>query len=228
MIDKRVDSAAAALADLPDGASIMISGFGGPGVPANLIRALDATGARNLTLITNSLRFIEGQAPRMLEDKRVVKAVCSAFRGRGETPSAYELQWQAGELEIDLSPQGTLAERIRAGGAGIPAFFTPTAAGVQLGEGKETREFNGRPCVLETALTADYAILRAAEADRFGNLRFRGSQANFGPAMATAARIAIVEVQHFSETPLAPEQIGLSGVYVQRVIHLPDTGAING
>lgn len=228
MIDKRVESAAAALADLKDGAAVMISGFGGAGTPANLIRALDATGAKDLTIIINSLRFLEGQAPAMFADRRVVKGVCSAFRSRGKEPSHYERQWQAGDLEIDLAPQGSFAERIRAGGAGIPAFFTPTAAGTELAEGKEAREFGGRPCILETALTADYAILRAAEADRFGNLRFRGSQSNFGPAMATASRIAVAEVAAFRETPLEPEEIGLSGVFVQRVVHLPDTGEING
>lgn len=228
MIDKRVESAAAALADLTDGASIMMSGFGGAGTPPNLIRALDATGARSLTVIINSLRFLEGQAPEMFVDKRVIKAVCSAFRGRGKDPSHYERQWQAGDLEIDLAPQGSFAERIRAGGAGIPAFYTPTAAGTQLADGKEIRDFGGRPCVLETALTADYAFLRAAEGDRFGNLRFRGSQANFGPAMAMASRIAVAEIASFRETPLAPEEIGLSGVFVQRLVHLPDTGDVNG
>lgn len=228
MIDKRVDSAAAAVADLKDGASVMVSGFGGAGTPPNLIRALDATGAKDLTVIINSLRFLEGVAPALFADRRISKGVCSAFRGRGREPSHYERQWQAGDLEIDLAPQGSFAERIRAGGAGIPAFYTPTAAGTQLAEGKEAREFNGRPCILETALTADFAFVRAAEADRFGNLRFRGSQANFGPAMATASKIAIAEVASFRDTPLEPEEIGLSGVFVQRIVLLPDTGEING
>ena len=228
MIDKRVDSIEAALGDLRDGASVMISGFGGAGTPANLMRGLDASGAKDLTVIVNSLRFLEGQAPGLFAEKRVKLAVCTAARGRGKTPSDYELQWQAGELEIDMCPQGTFAERIRAGGAGIPAFFTPTAAGVELGEGKELREFDGRPCVLETALRADFAIMRGAEADRLGNVRFRGSQANFGMAMAPAADIAIVEVQAFSEAPLAPEDIDLPGVYVQRIVLAPDTGEIRG
>ena len=160
----------------------------------------------------------------MFADKRVIKGVCSAFRGRGKEPSHYERQWQAGELEVDLAPQGTFAERIRAGGAGIPAFYTPTAAGLELTEGKEIREFNGRPAALETALTADYVLLGAAEADRMGNLRFRGSQANFGTAMAMAARIAIAETPLFSETLLAPEAIGLSGVFVKRILHTGDMG----
>lgn len=228
MIDKRVESVEAALADINDGASVMISGFGGAGTPANLMRGLDACGAKDLTVIVNSLRFLEGQAPGLFADKRVKKAVCTAARGRGKTPSDYELQWQAGELDIDMCPQGTFAERIRAGGAGIPAFFTPTAAGVELGDGKEMRDFNGRPCVLETALTADFAFMRGAEADRFGNVRFRGSQANFGMAMAPASKVAIVEVQSFSETPLAPDAISLPGVYVQRIVLVPGTGEIRG
>lgn len=228
MIDKRVESVEAALTDMRDGASVMISGFGGAGTPANLMRGLDACGAKDLTVIVNSLRFLEGQAPGLFAEKRVKRAVCTAARGRGKTPSDYELQWQAGKLEVDMCPQGTFAERIRAGGAGIPAFYTPTAAGVALGKGKELRMFEGRPCVLEMALRADFAIMRGAEADRFGNVRFRGSQANFGMAMAPAADVAIVEVQAFSETPLAPEDIDLPGVYVQRIVLAPDTGEIRG
>jgi 3-oxoacid CoA-transferase A subunit len=228
MIDKRVESVEAALADIEDGASVMISGFGGAGTPANLMRGLDATGAKDLTVIVNSLRFLEGQAPGLFADKRVKQAVCTAARGRGKTPSDYELQWQAGELDIDMCPQGTFAERIRAGGAGIPAFFTPTAAGVELGEGKEVRMFDGRPSVLETALRADFSFMRGAEADRFGNVRFRGSQANFGMAMAPASDVAIVEVQAFSDTPLRPEDIDLPGVYVERIVLVPDVGEILG
>ncbi|MEQ9125066.1 MAG: 3-oxoacid CoA-transferase subunit A [Alphaproteobacteria bacterium] len=225
MIDKRVESPAAALADLKDGATVMISGFGGAGVPVALIQALDASGVKDLDIVINAIRFLETHSPALFREKRVRKLTCSAFRGREKEPSNYERQWHAGELRIDLSPQGTFAERIRAGGAGIPAFYTPTAAGTQLDAGKEVREFGGRPCLLETALTADFALLRAAEADRFGNLRFHGSQANFGPAMATAARVAVVEVPRFSETPLPPEKIHLPGVYVDRIVHLSETGA---
>lgn len=228
MIDKRVESAALALADLGDGAAVMISGFGGAGAPVNLMRAMAAGSARDLVIIINSLRYLEGQAPRLFEDRRIVRAVASAFRGRGREPSAYELQWQAGELEIELSPQGTFAERIRAGGAGIPAFFSPTAAGLELTAAKETRVFDGRPAVLETALTADFAMLRADVADRMGNLSFCGSQANFGPAMAAAAQTAVVEVRRFSEVLLAPEEIDLAGVYVDRVVLAPETGEIRG
>ena len=228
MIDKRWPSSAEALADVPDGASLMISGFGGAGAPVNLMRALEAGAAKDLTVIMNSLRFLEGQAPRLFEDRRVARAVVSAFRGRGKEPSFYERQWQAGELEIELSPQGSFSERVRAGGAGIPAFYTPTAAGSELAEGKEVREFNGRSCVLETALTADFAILRAAETDRMGNVRFKGSQGNFGPQMAAASKVAIVEAASVSEEPLPPDAIDLPGVYVDRVVLEPETGTING
>jgi len=228
LIDKRVTSALAAVADVQNGATIMISGFGGAGSPVNLMRALEAGSAGGLTVIINSLRFLEGQAPALFDDHRIVSAICSAFRGRGKEPSAYELQWQAGDLEIELSPQGTFAERIRAGGAGIPAFYSPTAAGIALGEGKEVREFNGRPAVLETALIADFAFLRAAEADRMGNVRFHGTQANFGPAMAAAAKVTIIEVAQFSDTVLTPDLIDLPGVYVNRVVIAPETGEIRG
>ncbi|MGZ0187459.1 MAG: CoA transferase subunit A [Alphaproteobacteria bacterium] len=228
MIDKRVPSALAAVADVQNGATIMMAGFGGAGAPVVLMRALEAGSARDLTIIMNSLRALEGEAPAMFEDRRVVSAICSAFRGRGKGPSAYELQWQAGELEVELSPQGTFAERIRAGGAGIPAFYSPTAAGITLSDGKEVRDFNGRPAVLETALTADFTFLRAAEVDRMGNVRFHGSQANFGPAMATAAKVTIVETAEFSETVLTPDRIDLPGVYVNRVVVAPKTGDIGG
>ncbi len=228
MIDKRVPSLEAALAGLTSGMTLMMSGFGGAGAPVNLMRALARHDARDLTVIINSLRFLEGQAPSLFDDRRVIAAVCSAFRGRGATPSAYERQWQEGALKIELSPQGTFAERIRAGGAGIPAFFTPTAAGLELGEGKEVRSFDGRPAVLETALKADFAFLRAAEADRMGNIRFHGTQGNFGPAMAMASKVAVVEVGVVSETLLPPDRIHCPGVYVNRVIHAPETGEILG
>lgn len=228
MIDKRVADAAASIEDLEDGATLMISGFGGAGAPVNMMRAIEASSARDLRVVINSLRFLEGQAPALFEDRRVAHVVCSAFRGRGKEPSLYERQWQAGELEIELAPQGSFAERIRAGGAGIPAFFSPTAADLALSAGKEVREFDGRPAVLETALTADFAFLRADVADRMGNLKFHGSQANFGPAMATASKIAVAEVRRFSEELLPPEDIHLAGVYVDRIVLAPETGEIRG
>lgn len=222
MIDKRVPTVEAAIDGLTDGAVIMISGFGGAGVPLALVTALAQTSIRDLTLIINGIRHLDTCAPNLFGEHRVLKAICSAARGRGREPTLYERQWQAGELEVEMVPQGTFAERMRAGGAGIPAFYTPTAAGTPLGEGKETREFNGRPCVLETALTADFALMRGHCADRWGNIDFRGTQANFGPAMAAAARVTVVEVDQISDTPLPPDQIDVPGIYVQRVIALPD------
>lgn len=227
MIDKTTDMAHA-LDGLGDGAKLMISGFGGAGAPVNLMRELGRLTARNLSVVINSLRFLEGQAPEVFEDQRIVHVVCSAFRGRGKTPSLYERQWQAGELKIEMAPQGSFAERIRAGGAGIPAFYAFTAAGLTLSEGKPTAEFDGRTAVLETALTGDFALLRAAEADRMGNLRFDGSMANFGTAMATACKITVAEVKSISSTLLPPDRIDLPGVYVDRVVLAPETGEIRG
>lgn len=227
MIDKRVKTVEAALDGLGDGASILISGFGGAGVPFALIRALDETGARDLTLIMNGVRYVDGFAPRIFGDRRVSRVVCSAARSRGPNTSNYERQWLDGELEIEMVPQGTFAERIRAGGAGIPAFFTPTAVGTQLAEGKEIREFQGRPCVLEQAITADFALIRAARADRWGNVRFRGAQGNFALAMAMAARTAVVETGSATDDPIEPDNIHIPGILVDRVIELEDASPSN-
>ncbi|NKB54898.1 MAG: 3-oxoacid CoA-transferase subunit A [Alphaproteobacteria bacterium] len=221
-MDKRIENIAAALDGITDGASVMISGFGGAGLPVVLIRALEAASVDNLTLILNSLRFIETYAPGLFADKRVRKTVSSAARGRGKESSEYELQLEQGTLELELVPQGTFAERMRAGGAGIPAFYTPTGFGTKLTEGKETREFNGRQCVLETALTADFALMRADVADRWGNVSFRGTQANFGPAMAMASRVAVVEVERVLDEPLPPNAIDIPGIFTQRIIAVPD------
>ncbi len=195
----------------------MVSGFGGAGTPKRLIAGVERTDAKDLTVIINSLRHLDSAAPRLFGDARVARAVCSAARGRGRTPAPYEAQWANGCLEIEVVPQGTFAERIRAGGAGVAAFFTPTGAGTVLTAGKETREFDGTPHVLEHALRADFAILAADVADEHGNIAFRGTQANFGPAMASAARTAIVEVNRISPTPLDPHRIDLAGIFVQRV-----------
>lgn len=222
MIDKRITKIEEALEGLSDGASVMISGFGGAGLPVVLIRALEAAPAGNLTLVLNSLRFVETYAPRLFEEKRVRKAISSAARGRGREPSTYERQLEAGELELELVPQGSFAERMRAGGAGIPAFYTPTGVGTKLTEGKETRTFDGRECVLETAIKADFALMRATAADRWGNVSFRGTQSNFGPAMAMASRVAVVEVDEISEDPLPLQAIDIPGIFVQRVIAVPD------
>jgi 3-oxoacid CoA-transferase A subunit len=222
MIDKRIENIETALEGITDGASVMISGFGGAGLPVVLIKALEAAPVGNLTLILNSLRFIETYAPSLFADKRVSKAVSSAARGRGRDSSEYERQMEQGTLELELVPQGTFAERMRAGGAGIPAFYTPTGFGTKLTEGKESREFDGRQCVLETALTADFALMRADVADRWGNVSFRGTQSNFGPAMAMASRIAVVEVERISDEPLPSNAIDIPGIFTQRIIAVAD------
>lgn len=221
-IDKTVATVDAAIDGIEDGATVMISGFGGAGLPVVLIRALEAAPVGNLTLILNSLRFVETYAPRLFGEKRVRKAISSAARSRGKGSSDYEKQIGEGTLELEMVPQGTFSERVRAGGAGIPAFYTPTGAGTKLTEGKEIREFNGRPCALETALTADFAFMRAETADRWGNVVFRGTQANFGPAMAMAARIAVVEVDYISEEPLVANNVDIPGIFTQRIIAVPD------
>lgn len=222
MIDKRVATTEAALAGLGDGASLMLSGFGGAGFPVALVRAVERLGVRDLTLIMNTLRFVETYAPRLFQERRVRRAVCSAARGRGEQPASFERQLRAGELEVELVPQGTFSERIRAGGAGIPAFYTPAGIGTPLAEGRETRDFDGRSYLLETALKADFALMRGHRADRWGNVAFKGSQMNFAHAMAAASEVAVVEVDRIEDEPLPPDAIDIPGIYVQRVIALPD------
>lgn len=222
MIDKRVETIEAALDGIGDGASILVGGFGGAGVPFGLIRALENMPARDLTLILNGVRFVDGFAPRIFGDRRVSRVICSAARSRGKETSNYERQWLDGDLEIEMVPQGTFAERMRAGGAGVPAFYTPTGAGTDLTAGKEVREFDGRPCVLEPAITADFAILRADRVDRWGNMRFRGAQGNFGIAMAMAGRTTVVETGNATDEPIEPDSIHVPGIYVDRVIELED------
>jgi len=224
MIDKRVASVEAALEGIADGATIMMSGFGGTGVPHTLTIALGATSIGNLTLITNGVRHTEDCAPALFEEKRVSKVIVSAARSRGREPTTSELQLEEGTLELELVPQGTFAERMRAAGAGIAAFYTPTGLGTKLTEGKEVREFNGRQYVLEPALGADFAFIGADRADRWGNVSFRGTQQNFGPGMAMGSKIAIVEATHVTDEPLPPGDIDIPGIYVQRVLHVPPKG----
>lgn len=221
MINKVVGDLDGAMAGIVSGASIMVSGFAHAGIPSTLVRALAPRGLTGLTLILNAARRIDECDPSLFSQQRVRHVVTTAFRGPEGTPASYEQQWRRGEVTLEIVPQGTFAERIRAGGAGIPAFFSPTAVGTNLVEGREQREFNGQTCVLEEALTADFALLRAQKADRYGNLFFRGTQANFGTVMATAARTTIVEVEEISEAGLRPEEVHLPGIYVQRVLQAP-------
>ncbi len=217
-IDKRVGSAAAAVADIGDGARVMISGFGGAGFANALVLALRDRAPKNLTLIVNSATHPLSFTHELIEAGLVRKVICSAARGRGKELSPFELLYKQGKMELVCLPQGTFAECIRAGGAGIPAFYTPSGVGTDLTIGKEIRNFAGRDYVLEEALSADFALVRGDVADRFGNMTFRYAQKNFGPAMATAARVTIAEVRVAQSEPIAPERVELPGVYVQRVV----------
>ena len=217
-----VTSAAAAVAGGGDGATVLISGFGGAGFANVLIRALREAGPKGLTLVVNSATHPYSLTHELIEDGLVAKVIVSAARGRGKEPSAFETLWIEGRIELECLPQGTFAERIRAGGAGIPAFYTPVGFGTDLAAGKEVRRFGDRDCVLEQAITGDVALIRADQADRFGNLTFRHAQANFGPAMATAARLAVAEVRETVDEAIAPERVQLSGVYVDRILAVGD------
>jgi 3-oxoacid CoA-transferase A subunit len=214
----------AAVADIPDGASIMLGGFG-PGTPHNLIGALYRHTAKDLMLIANAIGVRTAgpgvtTAGELIETKRVKKVLLSFTASTHPSRrSAVELAHEAGELETEITPQGTLAERIRAGGAGIPAFYTPAGIGTELEEGKEKRVFNGQTYLLEEAITADYAFVRAWKADAFGNLVYRLSQRNFNPHMATAARCTIAEVEEIVPIgSLAPDQVHTAGIHVHRIV----------
>src|SRR3970282_43259 len=197
MIDKILPSLEAALADIPDGATIMIGGFGNAGMPSALIDALIAQGARNLTIVNNNAVNGDTGLAALIKARRVRKILCSFPR---QTDSwHFDAQYRAGEIEHELVPQGTLAERIRAAGAGIGAFFTPTAYGTRLAEGKETRRIGDRDYGLEYPIHADYALIKADRADRWGNLTYRKSARNFGPIMAAAANCTVVQVRETVE-----------------------------
>lgn len=215
-------SAAEAVAGLPDGATIMVGGFAGYGVPQALMDALLETGAKDLTLICNdTTNLVAGKLSpvRLVEAGMVRKVICSfPVPGSAATPGEAELLYRAGKVAVELVPQGTLAERIRCGGHGIPAFFTPTGAGTPFAEGKEVREFEGMPQVLETALTADFAFVRAHIADSMGNLKCRLTAKNFNPLMAAAATTTVAEVDQIVEPgSMDPEAIDVAGVFVQRL-----------
>lgn len=217
-IDKRVRSGAEALADVPDGATVLISGFGGAGFPNVLIRALRERGAKDLTLVVNSATHRYSLTHELIEAGQVRKVVCSAARSHTKDMTAFEQLWVKGKIELTCLPQGTMTECIRAGGAGIAAFYTPVGFGTELTKGKEVRRFGDRDYVLEEAITGDVALVRADTADRYGNLTFRYAQANFGPVMATAAKLAVAEVRAASEEPIPHERVQLPGIYVDRVV----------
>src|SRR5438128_9110336 len=217
MIDKTVATPAAAVADIPDGVTVMIGGFGTAGMPSQLIDALIDQGARDLTIVNNNAGNGEVGLAALLKKKRVRKIICSFPR---QTDSyVFDSLYHAGEIELELVPQGNLAERIRAAGAGIGAFFTPTAYGTPLAEGKATRIIDGRRFVLQYPISADFALVKAEKGDRWGNLVYRKTARNFGPIMASAAKCTVVQVREIVPLgALDPEVIVTPGIFVQRVV----------
>ncbi len=233
-MNKVVASALDAVRDIPDGATILAGGFGLCGIPEMAIRALRELGTKNLTVVSNNCGIDDFGLGILLRNKQLAKMV-SSYVGENKE---FERQYLSGELEVELTPQGTLAERLRAGGAGIPAFFTATGAGTAISDGglplryaadgsvakysakKETREFGGRTYVLEPAITGDFALVKAWKADRFGNLVYRHTAMNFNPMMATAAKVTIAEVEEIVDVgQIDPDQVHTPGIYVHRVIH---------
>jgi 3-oxoadipate CoA-transferase, alpha subunit len=220
MIDKTVATAAAAVADIGDSATVMIGGFGPAGMPSELIDALIAQGARDLTIVSNNAGNGEVGLAALLKAKRVRKIICSFPR---QTDSyVFDALYHAGEIELELAPQGNLAERIRAAGSGVGAFFTPTGYGTLLVEGKETRKIDGRDYVLEYPIHADFALIKAQRADRWGNLVYRKTARNFGPIMAAAAKCTIAQVREVVNLgDLDPEAVVTPGIFVKRVVEIP-------
>jgi 3-oxoacid CoA-transferase/3-oxoacid CoA-transferase subunit A len=233
-VNKVVSSALDAVRDIADGATVLAGGFGLCGIPENCIRALVELGTKNLTVVSNNCGVDDFGLGLLLRQKQIAKMI-SSYVGENKE---FERQYLSGELEVELTPQGTLAERLRAGGAGVAAFFTPTGAGTAISDGglplryapdgsvakyspkKETRDFGGRVYVLEPAIRGDFAIVKAAVGDRFGNLVYRHTAMNFNPMMATAARVTIAEVERIVEVgELDPDHIHTPGIYVHRVVH---------
>jgi 3-oxoacid CoA-transferase A subunit len=217
-IDKRAGTAADALAAVRDGATVLISGFGGAGFPNVLIRSLRDRAPKDLTLVVNSATHRYSYTHELIEAGLVRKVVCTAARGHTKEPSPFERLWMDGKIELECVPQGTFTERIRAGGAGIPAFYTPVGFGTALALDKEVRRFGDRDYVLEHAIVGDLALVRADTADRFGNLTFRYAQMNFGPVMLTAAKLAVAEVRVALDEPLPHERVQVPGTFVDRVV----------
>lgn len=227
MINKVVASLEAAVADIRDGATIMVGGFGTAGMPTELVLALLAQGARELTIVSNNAGNGETGLAALLEARRVRKIICSFPR----QPDSYVFDrlYRARELELELVPQGNLAARIQAAGAGFGAFYTPTGYGTLLAEGKETREIGGRHYVLEYPIHADVALIKAHQGDRWGNLVYRKTARNFGPIMATAARCTIAQVAELVELgALDPEAVVTPGIFVHRVACVADASARAG
>lgn len=216
MVNKVYSSAKDALQDVvQDGQTLAVGGFGLCGIPESLIMALKQTGVKNLTCISNNAG-VDGFGLGLLLESKQIKKMIASYVGENKE---FERQFLSGELEVELTPQGTLAEKLRTGGAGIPAFFTATGVGTLIAEGKEEREFNGKPYILENSLTADIALVKAYKADTAGNLIFRKTAQNFNPVCAMAGKVCIVEVEEIVEIgALDPDQIHLPGIYVNRIV----------
>jgi len=224
MINKIYPTAHAAVADVRDGATELIGGFGMAGMPSELVAALLDQGARDMTIVGNNAGSGEAGLAALLKARRVRKIICSF--PRQVDSHVFDALYRAGEIELELVPQGNLAERIRAAGAGIGAFFTPTGYGTLLAQGKETREINGRQYVLEHPIHADFALIKAERGDRWGNLVYRKTARNFGPVMATAAKCTIVQVREIvSLGALDPEVVVTPGIFVQRVVAVDGTSS---
>lgn len=215
-MEKVVASVQEAIHDIENGATILVGGFGLCGIPENLINALHEKGVNELTIVSNNCGIDDFGLGVLLPNKQIQKMIASYV---GEN-KLFEQQFLSGELEVELTPQGTLAERIRAGGAGIPGFYTATGVGTDIAQGKEEKEFNGKSYILERAITGDFAFVKAWKADRSGNLVFRKTSRNFNPLVAAAGKVTIVEVEELVETgELDPDEIHVPGVYVQRIVH---------
>ena len=221
MIDKRVKSVAEAVAGIGDGAVVLVSGFGEAGNPTELIHALIDHGAKELTVVNNNAGNGHIGLAALLESGRIRKVICSY--PRSSHSEVFQSLYAAGAIELETIPQGTLAERLRAAGAGIGGFYTPTTVGTPLAEGKESRVIEGREYVLETALRAEFALVKAECADRWGNLTYRLAARNFGPVMCMAADVTIVQVRRFAELgAMDPETVVTPGIFVDRVVEVPD------
>jgi 3-oxoadipate CoA-transferase alpha subunit len=219
MINKIVQSIAEALQGVKDGSTVLMGGFGAVGQPDELIEGLIEQGAKDLTVVANNAGAGRVGLAKLMAEGRVRKIICSFPRSAGSV--VFEELYRAGRLELEIVPQGTLAERMRAAGAGIAAFWTPTGAGTKLAQGKEARDFNGRPHIMEYALKGDVALVEAWEADRWGNLTFRESGRNFNPVMAMAADLTVAQVHHIRDLgDIPPDHVHTAGIFVNRVVQV--------
>ena len=221
MINKQIPSVAEAVPDIPDGAIVMVGGFGASGSPIELLHALIDHGAKDLTVINNNTGNGAVGLAALIGNGQVSKMICSF--PRSSQSKAFPKLYREGKIQLEIVPQGTLAERIRAGGAGIPAFYTPTAVGTVLAEGKERREFDGRPYVMEPWLKADFALVKSEVADPLGNLTYNKTGRNFSPLMCMAAKITIVQTKRLvARGEINPEHVITPGIFVNRIVEVPD------